>query len=200
MRPRRWMALAVVLTAALAANAAADDADRSATRRITRAPNASSSDSPSTGTPRAHSAGWSLGGPFLMLLLFAAVGVAWWKGRGVARIPSLPRDAVDVLGRRPLDPRTTLWLVRVGSKAILLGASPAGLTTLTEVTDPLEVDLLAGSSRRSTTSFDAAAEPSSESESESSGTRSRDLSPAAQQFARKLQRSVSPAREGARAA
>ena len=39
-------------------------------------------------------------------------------------------------------------LVRLGSKILLLGSSPAGLRTLAEVTDPVDVDFLAGVCRQ----------------------------------------------------
>lgn len=53
--------------------------------------------------------------------------------------PGIPREAVDVLGRRTVDPRSSIYVVRVGAKVILLGSSTNGLTTLSEITDPMEV-------------------------------------------------------------
>jgi flagellar biogenesis protein FliO len=54
----------------------------------------------------------------------------------------IPREAVDVLGRRTLDPRNSVYVVQVGSKILLLGSSAAGMNTLSEITDPIEVATL----------------------------------------------------------
>jgi flagellar biogenesis protein FliO len=71
--------------------------------------------------------------------------VAWAMRRaapGVARL--LPKEVVEVLGRAPLAGRQQLHLLRCGHKLLLVSATPAGVETLTEITDPLEVDRLAG--------------------------------------------------------
>lgn len=39
-------------------------------------------------------------------------------------------------------------LVRCGSRMLVLGVGPDGVRTLAEITDPLEVDVLAGACRR----------------------------------------------------
>lgn len=51
----------------------------------------------------------------------------------------LPREVVEVLGRASLGGKQTTQLVRVGPKLVLLAATPDGLETLTEITDPSEV-------------------------------------------------------------
>jgi flagellar biogenesis protein FliO len=56
----------------------------------------------------------------------------------------LPREAVEVLGRAPLVGKQQVHLVRCGNKILLLCASTASVTTLTEITDPAEVDRLTG--------------------------------------------------------
>jgi hypothetical protein len=43
-----------------------------------------------------------------------------------------------------LDYRSTIQLVRCGSRLLVIGVSQAGMTTLAEITDPVEVDYLAG--------------------------------------------------------
>lgn len=58
-------------------------------------------------------------------------------------VKGLPREAVDVLGRRTVDPRNSIYVVQVGGKMVLLGASANGLTPLSEITDPVEVATLA---------------------------------------------------------
>jgi hypothetical protein len=54
-----------------------------------------------------------------------------------------------VLGRRSLDNRHAVTLVRCGSRVLVLGFSPQGMHTLAEVTDPVEVDFLSGLCRPS---------------------------------------------------
>ena len=49
------------------------------------------------------------------------------------------RDMLDVLARATVSPRHQLLLVRVGRRVVLVGQSPASLSTLSEVTDPDEV-------------------------------------------------------------
>jgi flagellar biogenesis protein FliO len=60
----------------------------------------------------------------------------------------LPPDALEVLGRRFLDQRQSIFLVRVASRILVVGSSPNGLHSLGEVADPVEVDLVAGLCRR----------------------------------------------------
>jgi flagellar biogenesis protein FliO len=54
----------------------------------------------------------------------------------------LPREAVQLLGRAPLVGRQYLHLVRCGNKLLLLSVSAGSSTTLTEITDPEEVQRL----------------------------------------------------------
>ncbi|MBI3838926.1 MAG: flagellar biosynthetic protein FliO [Planctomycetia bacterium] len=56
----------------------------------------------------------------------------------------LPREAVEILGRTPLVGKQQVHLVRCGNKILLLCASNTSVETLTEITDPVEVDRLAG--------------------------------------------------------
>jgi flagellar biogenesis protein FliO len=73
---------------------------------------------------------------------------AWALRRGgktnAARRGVLPTEVVDVLGRVPLAARQFAQLLRVGNKLVLVAVTPDGPTTLTEVTDPTEVDRLVG--------------------------------------------------------
>lgn len=54
----------------------------------------------------------------------------------------LPSEALEVLGRVPLSNRQQMQLVRLGNKLLLLWVAPTGVETLTEVSDPVEVDAL----------------------------------------------------------
>jgi flagellar biogenesis protein FliO len=70
---------------------------------------------------------------------------AWFMKRGQpGGAKLLPGEAVSVLGRQPLPGRQQMILVRCGSKLLLVAVSMHGAETLTEITDPLEVDRLAG--------------------------------------------------------
>jgi hypothetical protein len=57
---------------------------------------------------------------------------------------TLPGDVVSVLGRVPLAARQFAHLLRVGNKLVLVTLTPSGAETITEVTDPVEVDRIVG--------------------------------------------------------
>jgi len=56
----------------------------------------------------------------------------------------LPKEAVAVLGRVPLAARNFAHLIQIGNKLVLVAITPEGVTPITEVTDPGEVDRLLG--------------------------------------------------------
>ena len=60
----------------------------------------------------------------------------------------LPGEVVQTLGRAPLAGRQEMHLVRVGNKLLLLSVTASGAETLTEITDPEEIDRLAGICRQ----------------------------------------------------
>jgi flagellar biogenesis protein FliO len=57
---------------------------------------------------------------------------------------SLPTEVVSVLGRTPISARQFAQLLRVGNKLVLVSLTPSGAETITEVTDPMEVDRIVG--------------------------------------------------------
>ncbi len=61
---------------------------------------------------------------------------------------SLPTDALEILGRRAIDPRQAILLVRIGARILVVGSSPSGLNSLGQIDDAVEVDVLAGLCRR----------------------------------------------------
>ena len=61
----------------------------------------------------------------------------------------LPGEVVQTLGRAPLSGRQEMHLVRVGNKLLLLSVTATGAETLTEITEPEEIDRLAGICRQS---------------------------------------------------
>ncbi len=80
-------------------------------------------------------------GIVLGLFLLVAWIVRWGMPKGAA---ALPREAVEVLGRTQLTGRQYVHLVRCGNKMLLVSVTAGGAETLTEITDPAEVDRLAG--------------------------------------------------------
>jgi flagellar biogenesis protein FliO len=56
----------------------------------------------------------------------------------------LPGEVFEILGRAPLAGRQQVHLIRCGTKLLLVSVTPTGAETLTEITDPEEVDRLAG--------------------------------------------------------
>lgn len=71
--------------------------------------------------------------------------LAWFMRRmSPAAAAVLPKEAVEVLGQSTLGGKQHVQLLRCGNKLLLVSVSAAGMETLTEVTDPIEVDRLAG--------------------------------------------------------
>ncbi len=56
----------------------------------------------------------------------------------------LPADVVQVMGRTPMAPRQQMYVVRFGSKLLLISHQPGQTQTLGEITDSDEVQRLAG--------------------------------------------------------
>jgi flagellar biogenesis protein FliO len=97
------------------------------------------------GAVKKSGSGWwsTLGGLAAVLALIYLAAKAVQKSVPAAR-KSLPPEVVQVLGRKPLDYRHTIHLVRFGSRLLILGTSQEGVTTLSEINDPVEIDYLAG--------------------------------------------------------
>ena len=76
--------------------------------------------------------------------------LAWCSRKfAPAGAAQLPKEAVELLGRSSLGPRQQMQLVRIGNKLLLVAVTTAGeAQTLTEITDPVEVEHLAGLCRR----------------------------------------------------
>jgi flagellar biogenesis protein FliO len=102
----------------------------------------------STAKPWANTSLWGT-----VVGLFAVLGAGlaarvWMTRHGPLALRGLPVEALELLGRRTIEPRVSIHLVRCGPKILVLGVSPDGVRTLTEITDPIEIDLLAGTCRR----------------------------------------------------
>jgi flagellar biogenesis protein FliO len=86
----------------------------------------------------------TLGGS-LALVLGVFFLISWGVRRAApAALLPLPGEVVEILGRAPLAGRQQMHLLRCGKKLLLVSVTPAGAETLTEITDPIEVDRLAG--------------------------------------------------------
>jgi flagellar biogenesis protein FliO len=86
-------------------------------------------------------------GLFIVFALFVAAR-AWLTRHGPVGLRGLPTEALELLGKRTIEPRVSIQMVRCGGKILVLGVSPEGIRTLSEISDPVEVDLLAGACRR----------------------------------------------------
>ncbi|MGC3966698.1 MAG: hypothetical protein QM775_04815 [Pirellulales bacterium] len=81
----------------------------------------------------------------LAVVLGLFIAVVWVLRRGLPQQNrKLPKEAVESLGHIPFPGRQQGQLLRVGNKLVLVSFSTAGADVITEVTDPLEVDRLAG--------------------------------------------------------
>jgi flagellar biogenesis protein FliO len=87
---------------------------------------------------------WKTFGTLAGIVVLIVVGARFWKKHGPKLSGGLPVEAVEVLGKRNIDTRQAIVLVRLGSRILVLGSTANGLRTLSEVTDPVEVDYLAG--------------------------------------------------------
>jgi flagellar biogenesis protein FliO len=81
----------------------------------------------------------------LAIVLGLFVVLLWISKRfAPAGTAPLPKEAVELLGRATLTGRQTMQLIRVGNRLLLVALSAGGAETLTEITDPVEVEHLAG--------------------------------------------------------
>ncbi|MCA9190214.1 MAG: flagellar biosynthetic protein FliO [Planctomycetales bacterium] len=79
----------------------------------------------------------------IVIGLFLGVAIMYRKTLQTG-FQGLPKTVVQVLGRTPLASRQQLVLVRFGSKLVLVSLVQGEARAISEITDPLEVDQLAG--------------------------------------------------------
>ena len=81
-----------------------------------------------------------------VLALGAIVGALTLAGRWLKPYLGAPRglpiEALELLGRRMIEPKVSIHLVRCGGKVLVLGVSPDGVRTLSEIADAHEVERL----------------------------------------------------------
>lgn len=81
----------------------------------------------------------------LVIVLSAFLLLAWFiKKSQPGSFLKLPGQVVQVLGRTPMAPRQQMYVVRFGSKMLLISHQPGQTQTLGEITDLNEVERLAG--------------------------------------------------------
>ncbi|QDU09511.1 FliO/MopB family protein [Gimesia aquarii] len=90
---------------------------------------------------------WGTLGALFVVISIILICAKIFKKHSPLASKNLPREVMEVLGKRPLDARQTIHFVRCGSRILILGSSPAGLEMLSEVLDPVEVDLITGMCR-----------------------------------------------------
>lgn len=78
----------------------------------------------------------------LAFVLLLALGIAKLFGKTPAAISGRTLSPVDVLFRQNVDPKNAICIVRVGPKLLVLSSSANGLTPLSEISDPIEVEAL----------------------------------------------------------
>ena len=84
-------------------------------------------------------------GSSLLVVIGLFLGVAWCYRKTLnTSIGGLPKHVVKVIGRTAIAPRQQLLLIRFGSKLVLVSMVQGETRTISEITDPLEVDQLAG--------------------------------------------------------
>lgn len=128
--------------------AAGDEAAADAPRRLPRPTTTKRSPRPSTSANSGSGWGTTFSGLVIVLALFG--GCVWMFRRSGAQWAGiLPAEVIQVLGKRYLDQRQCVQLVRIGSRILVLAQSHQhGLNTLAEITDPVEIDLIAGQCRQ----------------------------------------------------
>ena len=81
----------------------------------------------------------------LAIVIGLFLGLVWLLRRGSPKAARLlSSDVVELLGRSPLAGRQQMHVIRFGNRLLLVAVSPDGAKTLAEITDPVEVDRLAG--------------------------------------------------------
>jgi len=106
------------------------------------------------GLPKIESMATAAAGLSIVVGLFL---VCMWLMRRSGPRPTsqLPSDAVAVLGRVPLAARNFAHLLQVGNKLVLVAITPEGVSPITEIADPVEVQRMLGlclhNSKQSTT-------------------------------------------------
>ena len=107
-------------------------------------PRANGREGVTDGRPRSTSSSASIW--TTVIALGSIVGVLTLVGRWLKPYVGAPRglpiEALELLGRRQIEPKVAVHLVRCGGRVLVLGVSADGVRTLAEITDPSEVERL----------------------------------------------------------
>lgn len=115
--------------------------------RPLRQPNAKSGEKPKA--PGSAGSLWKTFSFLAVMIVVIVVGAKFLKKHGPRLPGGIPADAMEVLGKRVIDRGQLIYLVRLGSRILIIGSSTSGgLNTLGEVNDPVEIDFLAGLCRQ----------------------------------------------------
>lgn len=139
------MVMLLALTVSLSTVAFADDDSADGSRQpaasIKLPPRTGSRDIPSI--PPRQSASTSGGLWTTAISLSVIVGVlgtmTYWLKPYLGATRGLPIEAFELLGRRSLEQKVAIHLVRCGNRVLVLSVSSEGARTLSEITDPAEV-------------------------------------------------------------
>ena len=144
-----WCLLACALCLRMDSLAHAQgDSERGASRASASSlplpPRANGHEGAATSRPKSVASGGGLW--TTVLALGAIVGTLALAGRWLKPYLGAPRglpiEALELLGRRSIEPKVSIHLVRCGGRVLVLGVSPDGVRTLSEITDPHEVTRL----------------------------------------------------------
>ncbi|MSR57143.1 MAG: hypothetical protein EXS05_05675 [Planctomycetaceae bacterium] len=148
-RARRLVVAVVVATGGLALGSGAwadavNRAPQSITPRTSERTTKTAAGAAASHDPGRSAGRWTTtGGALLIVLILIVASAKLFQRRGLTSRNTLPAEVLEVFGRSVIDERNAIHLVRCGSRLLVLGSSPAGLRTLTEITDPVEVESLA---------------------------------------------------------
>ncbi len=108
----------------------------------------SSAKEPTSRAMPASTSVWGSLAGLAVVVVGMLVASRWLRVHGPSSLRGLPNEALEPLGQRVLSRGVAVHLVRCGTRMLVLGVGPDGIRTLSEITDPVEVDLLAGACRR----------------------------------------------------
>lgn len=78
----------------------------------------------------------------LVLILGLIAALAYGVIRLLATHRGRPTGPLDIIARVPLEPRRTLYLLKLGKRGVLIGSSDAGLQTLADLSPEELQDVL----------------------------------------------------------
>ncbi len=79
-----------------------------------------------------------------LVLVLIVLGAGLWKKHGPQVKNGLPQEAFQLLGKKALDQKNSIFFFRAGSKILIVSSGIDGLRTLSEIVEPVEVDYLTG--------------------------------------------------------